>query len=178
MNDDLALVDALLKGNEEAMQEVYSRYSKDVWVFLRHYVNDPRLCEEIRDDVFVDVWRSASKYRAQGSLKSWIFGIARHRALDAMAQGRELAPLAPDLAVPDGSDPERAVLRLEEMQQFSKALQALEEDHRTVLLMAFVGDLSYADIGRAVGCPENTVKTRVFYARKKLRELLPGKHHE
>jgi RNA polymerase sigma-70 factor (ECF subfamily) len=177
MNADLPLVEAILRGEEGAMQEVYSRYANEVWAFLRHYLRDPGLCDEIRDDVFVDVWRSAANYRAQGSLKSWIFGIARHRALDALAGGGKSVPLKDELLIPHGSDPEQDALRLESMERLERALQALDEEHRAVLLMAFVGDLSYADIGQALSCPEGTVKTRVHYARKKLRELMPERSH-
>lgn len=176
MNADLSLVEAILRGEEGAMQTVYVLYANEVWAFLRHYLPDGGLCEEIRDDVFVDVWRSASKYRAQGSLKSWIFGIARHRALDAL-EGRKFVPLRDEFAIPHSDDPEKDLLRREAMEELEAALKALDEEHRAVLLMAFVGGLSYADIGQALGCPEGTVKTRVHYARKKLRELMPQRHH-
>jgi len=178
MNADLVLVEAILSGSEDAMQEVYSRHARDVWVFLRHYLNDGGICEEIRDEVFVEVWKNASKFRAQGTLKSWIFGIARHRAMDSLRHGRGNVPLDEQMAVPQGADPETDALRRESMERFNQALSSLDEDHRTVLLMAFVGNLSYADIGQAMGCPEGTIKTRVHYARKKLRELMPEKRHE
>ena len=177
MNPDLPLVEAILRGEEDAMETVYSRYAKEVWVFLRHYLNDPELCAEIRDDVFVEVWRGASTYRAQGSLKSWIFGIARHRALDSTAGGEKTVPLRDEIPAPRESDPEGNALRVEAMERLERALRTLDEEHRSVLLMAFVGGLSYADIGQALGCPENTVKTRVHYARKRLRELMPERRH-
>jgi RNA polymerase sigma-70 factor (ECF subfamily) len=175
MSRDLELIDEVLKGHEEAMKEIYATYAHDVWCFLRHYVKDVRACEEVRDDVFVEVWRSASKYRAQGSLKSWILGIARHRALDVLARRKEEVPLDPSL--PHGDNPEKNVLQKESMEDLHLALGRLEEDHRAVLLMAFIGGLSYADIGQAMGCVEGTVKTRVFYARKRLKELLSEKRH-
>jgi RNA polymerase sigma factor (sigma-70 family) len=174
---DLPLVEAILRGEEDAMREVYTRYAREVWVFLRHHLGDPDLCAEIRDDVFTEAWRSASKFRGEGSLKSWIFGIARHRALDVMGRGRAWVPLEDAAEAAPAGDPERQALRREAVEEFNRALRALDEDHRSVLLMAFVGGLSYAEIGRALGCPEGTIKTRVFYARRKLRELMPEQGH-
>jgi RNA polymerase sigma-70 factor (ECF subfamily) len=169
---DLHLVEAILQGRQEALEELYSRHARGLWVYLRHYIRDPQTCAELRDEVFVEVWVNASKYRARGSLKSWIYGIARHKAFDHVAQARSRAAVALDENLPDGSDPETLALQDERFRKFQAALGLLDDDHRSVLLLAFVGDLSYADIAQALDCPVNTVKTRIFYARRKLQEIL------
>ena len=169
---DLHLIEGILQGRQDALEELYRLHARGLWVFLRHYISDPQACAELRDEVFVEVWVNASKFRAKGSLKSWIYGIARHKAFDHLARERSRAAVALDENLPAGSDPETLALRDERFRKFQAALGLLDDDHRSVLLLAFVGDLSYSDIAHALDCPVNTVKTRVFYARKKLQEIL------
>jgi RNA polymerase sigma-70 factor (ECF subfamily) len=125
------------------------------------------------------VWRKASTFDPQGQVSTWILGIAYRICLKAQANtlSGEHLPLdeAEDL-IPGTDDRTLAALELDDW--VGHLFEQLPLEQRAVLELTYHQDLKYSEIAEILGCPENTVKTRVFHARKKIRALMPDAHGE
>ncbi len=132
------------------------------------------MVEEVINDVMMVVWNDAARFHHRSKPSTWIFGIAYNKGRKAYARlirlDSEASPSAPERA--QGDNPEHALSRKEIMQALTQALQALSPEHRSVIELAFIEGFSYREIAEIVECPVNTVKTRMFHARKRLEQHL------
>jgi RNA polymerase sigma-70 factor (ECF subfamily) len=126
--------------------------------------------EEVVDDVMLVVWKDARKFRGGSAVSSWIFGIAYRKVLTAMrAELRYQVPL--DRSV-DTDTVSGTVMQHGEW--IRAALSQLSPDHRQVVALTYFSGFSYQEIAAIADCPVNTVKTRMFHARRRLKVLLPA----
>ena len=176
---DEALLARVARGDNAAHRLIFDRYHARVTAFLRRRVADAGLREEVVSDVFFEVWRSASAWRGESSVASWIFGIAHFKALSArrgLSQGKRAAvvPVADEWIerAPDGERSEDSLAARDEVRSLLRALQALPAGQRDVLKLAFLEDRSYQEVASALGISEANVKTRVNRARARLRALM------
>jgi RNA polymerase sigma-70 factor (ECF subfamily) len=177
---DLDLLKACAPDNQQAFEALYQRYEKRVFHFLMTVVNDATLAEEILVEVMLAVWKGLTTFQGQSKVSTWIFGIAHHKAVDALrkvtSQQRGGIPLDDIVESPDQKDgpfEETNKNRLAEMT--NQAMMALSADHREILHMAFYEGHSYPEISELLDIPLNTVKTRVYYAKQQLKKTL--QHH-
>ena len=175
---DEALLARVTRGDSAGHRLLFDRYHARVTAFLRRRLSDAGLCDEVVSDVFFEVWRSASAWRGEASVASWIFGIAHFKALSArrgLSQGKRAAvvPVA-DEWIERASDErtEDALAARDEVRSLLRALQALPAGQRDVLKLAFLEDHSYQEVASALGISEANVKTRVNRARARLRALM------
>jgi RNA polymerase sigma-70 factor (ECF subfamily) len=122
------------------------------------------------------VWKGAAGFDGRSQPSTWIFGIAYHKALKALARRSAQAtePADREAAEPvDAEEPESLLARRELATVLGQALRALPVEQRTVVELTYYYGLPYQEIAAIMGCPVNTVKTRMFHARRRLRELLP-----
>ncbi len=136
----------------------------------------PELIEEVFDDVMWVVWERAASFDGRGRVSTWLLGIAHRKALKALEKTRRHDRTAGDLAQLDqrveGSrvhDEERALVGRAELRALARAIDALTPEQRAVVELTFFEGRSYAEIAEVVGCPVNTVKTRMFHARRQLQ---------
>jgi RNA polymerase sigma-70 factor (ECF subfamily) len=171
------------QGDRQALTDLYGRHGQPLFQYLQHLTDDRHLAEELLQDTLVAAWKNAGSYRAEGSARAWLFGIARRRAYKRL---RHLEPPRADLAelenvpAPD-LEPETALLAGITRDEIVGALLQLLPIHREVLLLTFVHDLSYAETAGILGVPLGTVKSRLSHARRSMRTLLgsePGRQHE
>jgi RNA polymerase sigma-70 factor (ECF subfamily) len=160
-------------GDRAAFERLFRAYEHRLYRFLLGLVRDPQTAEELTGDTMLDVWKGASRFRGQSKVSTWIFGIAHHKAIDALRRRVpdhiELGELA---GVEDASPgPEAAALADSFRRGLTDALGELTPEHRAVLELTFTNGCSQAEIAAIVGCPVNTVKTRVFYAKQQLRRI-------
>ena len=167
---DQRLVLALDTGNaEQAARELYRGYGGELYGFALRRLDDRQLAEEVVQDVFTSVWRRARDYDAErGTLRAWLYGIARNAIIDAERRRRRrprtLADEPPEAA--SAEDPiERALLRW----QMQLALERLTPDHREALRLTHVEGLKLREVAEVLGLPLGTVKSRVYYALQALR---------
>ena len=167
MPTDQELLDKIIDGDESALAELYRRYYRRLARFLLRVTRDTGLVAEVINDVFLVVWQKATDFRGDASVSSWILGIAYRRALKASKKTRTWEPLGSaspsDLA---GEDPQNHRLELD------SSLAQLSAEHRAVVELAYFFGYSYREIGEILECPENTVKTRMFHARRALGSIL------
>ena len=147
---------------------------------MRDLVRDDGLAEELTSDVMVEVWRSAGKFGGRSRVRTWMFGIAHHKAIDALRKRRATVVPLDDLLEPGRptrEGPEAAALRADDRRQLETALASLSPEHRAVLELTFVEGFSQKEIAEIVDCPVATVKTRAFYAKQRLRDALATAEH-
>ncbi|MBV9127289.1 MAG: sigma-70 family RNA polymerase sigma factor, partial [Verrucomicrobia bacterium] len=123
---------------------------------------------------FLDVWRQAGKFEARSAVSTWLLAIARYKALSALrrrpdeALDEEVAAAIEDT----GDNPEVALEKKDKGEILRKCLTALSPEHREIIDLVYYHEKSVEEVAEIVGIPQNTVKTRMFYARKRLSELL------
>ena len=142
-------------------------------------ISDPQKAEEVTNDVMLEVWKNAGRFEARSKVSTWLLGIARHRALNAVRRKQiattdiDDAPAVIDDTQPDGEQvQEQAEAQSALREGLRQALGQLSPEHRDVVELTFFHGCSYAEIAEIAGCPENTVKTRMFHAKKQLRRIL------
>jgi RNA polymerase sigma-70 factor (ECF subfamily) len=174
--EDAHLLEAVAGGDRQAFERLYHLYFPRLTRFLNRATRNLQLIEEIVNDTMLVVWRKAPTWDASCKVSTWIFAIAWRRALKALHGADEPVEAAPDLlelieANPD-SQPEARFALLRQHQAVDAALGALPLEQRTVVQLTYFHDMGYADIADVMGCPQNTVKTRMFHARRRLASLL------
>jgi len=171
----LRLIALIGEGDGEAFQELYRKYQSRLGRFLSHLVRHPHLVEEVLDDTMMVVWERGGSFKGESKLSTWIFAIAYRKAMrallrydepleDAAAENRESGEASPEEDY--GSSKTHALLR--------RAMEELSPDHRAVVDLTYFHELGYREIAEILGCPVDTVKTRMFYARRHLRRCLDG----
>jgi len=171
---DEVLIARIAKGDRLAMEELYGRYRVPVYRFVLRMVRNPTTAEDLDSDVFLDVWRQAGTFEGRSAVSTWIFSIARFKALNAL-QRRPMEELDDERAgaiADQADDPEIALAKKDKAAVLRACLLKLSAEHREIVNLVYYQHKSVEDVAGIVGIPEATVKTRMFYARKKLSELL------
>jgi RNA polymerase sigma-70 factor, ECF subfamily len=171
---DDTLIARIAQCDRLAMQVLYGRHHVRVFRFGLRLVRDEQVAEDLVSDVFLDVWRHAGKFEGRSAVSTWLLAITRFKALSALRRRKdvELENEAAN-AIEDPSDgPELAVQKKNAGAVLRKCLTALSPEHREIVDLVYYHEKSVEEVAEIVRIPENTVKTRLFYARKKLAELL------
>jgi RNA polymerase sigma-70 factor (ECF subfamily) len=167
---DRALIGAIACGDTAAFEEIHSRYSGRIRAFALKRTRRRDLAEELTCETLTTVWLSAARFRHASNVSTWIFGIARILSLKALRRLGSAATTATDSHVEELHDPWP---NDELCEWLDVALALLPEQQRTALELCYRHGHSCQQIADSVGCPLNTVKTRMFHGRRKLRQLLP-----
>lgn len=170
---ELALLDGVRRGRRAEFDALYRLYHPRLWRFLVHLMRHPEAIEEVLNDTMMVVWQRAEGFDGRSKLSTWIFGIAYRKALKALSR-QDLPVDGGDVDEPmdAGPGPERQLGLAQLRGRLRRALAELSPEHRAVVELCYFHDMAYAEIAEVVGCPAETVKTRVFYARRRLRLLL------
>jgi RNA polymerase sigma-70 factor, ECF subfamily len=171
---DEALIARIAGGDRDAMRALYLRHHVRVHRFAMRLVRNSAVAEDIISDVFLDVWRRAGSFEGRSAVSTWLLAIARFKALSVLRRKPEEKLNEKDAAaVPDPlDDPELAVQKKDTGEVLRECLTALSREHREVIDLVYYHEKSVEEVAHIIGIPEATVKTRMFYARKKLSRLL------
>ena len=171
--DEEDLIYRIAARDLRAFETLYRRYHPRLKRFLERVTRRPQLVDEIVNDTMLVVWRRASSYNLRSALSTWIFGIALKCALKALRSLDAPVEFDPD-KYPElhGVAPEGELQRHETRECIEHALGTLSSDHRAVLELCYFEGRSCAEIAGIMKCPVNTVKTRMYYARRQLRILM------
>ncbi|HJT21140.1 MAG TPA: sigma-70 family RNA polymerase sigma factor [Nitrospira sp.] len=175
-DSEARLLTAAASGELTAFESLYRLYETRVYRYVLTLVDDQTTAEDVTGETMIAVWRGAGGYTRRSRVSTWIFGIARHKALDALRRlGRRHRDVdletAADIPSPHET-PLDDVHRKQVERAMQSALAALSPDHREVLRLVFYEELPYDEIGSLLSIPANTVKTRVFYAKQQLKRHL------
>ncbi len=171
---DEMLLDSITDGDRSAMHVLYARHHVRVYRFILRMVRDATTAEDLTSQVFLDVWRTASQFQRRSQVSTWLLSIARFKALTALRQRRhedieqeDVFEIADDAETPEASldrSTTNAILRA--------CVAKLSPAHREIINLVYYHEKSVEEVGQIVGIPQSTVKTRMFYARKQLADLL------
>ena len=166
---ELALLERVRRRSRSAFTELYRLYHPRLHGYLRRVLSNAAIAEEVLDDVMFVVWKDARKFRGDAAVSSWIFGIAYRKAMTAARkEGRYQA------LIDRGADTDTIAGKPSPDDELIRAgLAQLSADHRQVVELTYYCGFSYQEIAQIAQCPVNTVKTRMFHARRRLKYLLP-----
>jgi RNA polymerase sigma-70 factor, ECF subfamily len=173
-SSDEVLIGRIANGDRLAMQVLYARHHVRVFRFVVRFVRDEATAEDLISEVFLDVWRQAGRFEGRSAVSTWMLAIARFKALSALRRrpdeelDEETAGAIEDLS----DDPGTALEKKDKSAMIRKCLTGLSAEHREIIDLVYYHEKSVKEVADIVGIPENTVKTRMFYARKRLAELL------
>jgi RNA polymerase sigma-70 factor, ECF subfamily len=172
-SDDI-LIARIAQGDRLAMQVLYGRHHVRVFRFGLRLVRDEQTAEDLISEVFLDVWRQAGKFEGRSAVSTWLLAITRFKALSVLRRRKdaELDDEAAGAIEDTSDDPEVTVQKKDTSDALRKCLGHLSADHREIVDLVYYHEKSVEEVAGIIGIPENTVKTRLFYARKKLAELL------
>ena len=160
--------------DQTALRALYARYQTRVFRFLVRLVRQDAIAEELTNEVFLEVWRHAASFEGKASVSTWLLSIAHHRAVSALRRRREESwdeETAAGIRDTD-DDPEVVAQKADKGALLRRAMEQLSPEHREIIDLVYYHEMSICEVSEVLGIPENTVKTRMFYARKRLSETL------
>jgi RNA polymerase sigma factor (sigma-70 family) len=168
------LIARIASGDREALTALYHRERQPLFSYLLHLTGDVGIAEEVLQDTFVAVWKSAGSFAGRSSARTWLIGIARRQAHNTLR--RHALPRA-DIAAAEHlssplPEPEERTITAATRAEVIAAMTHLSPDHREALVLAFAHDLSYQEMAHVLGIPVGTVKSRLNGAKRELKELL------
>ena len=171
---DESLIARIATGDKLAMRALFARHQVRVYRFVLRLVRDPQLAEDLVSEVFVDVWRKVGRFEHRSAASTWLLAIARHKALSESRKRKESQlDEAAAAAIPDErDDPEAEVSKTEQATILRGSLERLSVDHREIIDLTYYQGAGIKAAAEILGIPPNTVKTRMFHARRQLASLL------
>lgn len=154
--------------DKQALAELYDRYRHPLGGFLRRKLYETKLVDEVYNDVMMTIWKKADGFRGDSKVSTWIFGIAYRTCLSHSR--RETKHTSGAVSYELEKVPTKTESDL--VGQLKAAITKLSDDHKTVVEMAYYYGHSIAEISVMIDCPVNTVKTRLFHARKNLKDII------
>jgi RNA polymerase sigma-70 factor (ECF subfamily) len=177
-NDEvLRLLGRIGQGDEAAFRELYRAFSRRLYAYVIRKLGNEAQAEEIVADTLYEVWKAPARFRGESLFSTWLIGIARNKVLMAFrsrkpdAVHEDLQEIAEVIASEDAGAFELLAQR-QRREGVQHCMERLSDDHRECIHLVFYEGMSLAEVAQVQSCPENTVKTRLFHARQKLRNCL------
>ena len=173
-SDDRQLIARIADCDQAALRLLVGRHQLRVYRFLLHIVRNEAVAEELTNEVFMEVWRNARRFEGNSTPQTWVLSIAHNRAVSSLRKRREESwdEERAQAIADEGDSPEIAAQKHDKSAIMRRCMEVLSAEHREIIDLVYYHELSIAEVAAVVGIPENTVKTRMFYARKRLSEIL------
>jgi RNA polymerase sigma factor (sigma-70 family) len=176
--EDRRLVACVCAHDAAAFEALYRRYHPRLARFLHRMLRPEHLIEEVLDDTLHVVWNQADRFNGNSKVSTWIFAIAYRKALKALSRHDDPLPdaLEDDQPLADAAERPEARMSLSQARAaIDLALRTLSADQRAAVELTYFHGFSYPEIAQIVDCPADTVKTRMFHARKRLKSAFGGR---
>jgi RNA polymerase sigma-70 factor (ECF subfamily) len=162
--------------DDAAFAELLERYQPRLRYYLRKMLAGTDCADDVHQDVWFDVFRSVARLANPGAFRAWLYRIARDRAVRVLRRRRSYRPLDEvEVAVNGTADSE---FTAEDVARVHAALDELAPEHREVVVLRYVEEMSYEEIAEVAGCPVGTVRSRLYYAKRALRGALERTGHD
>ncbi|MEL6729258.1 MAG: RNA polymerase sigma factor [Pseudomonadota bacterium] len=172
-NSDDALIRRIERGDKAAMRVLYERHSNGLTAFARNRLKDPFEAADVVQETFLEVWTKASTFEARASVRSWMFSIARNKAVDRIRKSAKVIASEPDeTIVDDGPAVETIVSNAQDAERVQHCLSELSDAQRAAVTLSFFEEMTYREIAETESVSESTVKSRIHYAKKLLMHCL------
>lgn len=173
LHDEAALIARVAARDQAAFETLYRAYYPKLWHFLLRLMRRPALVEDVLDETMLVVWRKARTYNHASRLSTWIFAIAYRQSLKALRRHGELLDHEDaDRLHSPAQGPDGELQRQQVSARLQAAIAALSADHRAVIELTYYQGYGCREVAAIMRCPVDTVKTRMFYARRRLKSLL------
>jgi RNA polymerase sigma-70 factor, ECF subfamily len=173
-SSDVILVNRIAAGDKLAMQALFARHRTPLYRWLLRFVDNETLAEDLLSEVFLDVWRQAGRFEGRSLVSTWLLSIARFKALSARRRrtDADLDEKIQTTVADPANDPEAVFQEKNRAELLRQALTRVSREHRQIIDLVYYHEKSIEECAQILGIPAATVKTRMFYARKKLAELV------
>ena len=173
-SSDEMLIVRIAGGDRLAMQTLFARHRTAIYRWLLRLVGNEATAEDLLSEVFLDVWRQADRFQARSSVSTWLMAIARFKALSArrVRKDAELDETIEATVADPADDPEVMLEKKSRDALVRKAVTTLSPEHREIIDLVYYHEKSVDECAQILGVPSGTVKTRMFYARRKLAEMV------
>lgn len=171
---DVVLLQRIAGGDRIAFTELYRRLQRPLFGYLMKLVRDREMVEDVLNETLLEVWRQAARFEGRASVNTWVFSIAHHRAVSRLRRKRETALDEESAAAIEDQapKPDQRAVDSDMSRLLATLMEQLSFEHREILHLAYYQEFSVQEIADALDLPANTVKTRMFYARQRLKVLL------
>ncbi|MFL6721103.1 MAG: RNA polymerase sigma factor [Sphingomonas sp.] len=174
-HNDRELIARVSEKDMHAFETLYRMYQPRLARFLSNILQRPPLVEEVLDDTMMVVWQTADRFQGASKPSTWIFAIAYRKALKAKAKWPDPLPDDDrDSQLSSEPEPDEQLQHQRLRDALREAMGHLSPEHRAVVDLTYFHGLGYRDIAAIVDCPVDTVKTRMFHARRRLKQVLAG----
>jgi len=177
-SDEAVLLRRVAVGDREAFETLYRGYFPRLTRFLERVMRRPHAVEEVLNDTMLVVWRKAATFNAQSKVSTWIFSIAYRKALKAVKRFDD--PVESDDQVFESTmpGPEGVLMQKQRGALLLKQIGRMSAEHRAVIELTYYHGCAYKEIAQIMECPVDTVKTRMFHARRRLRQFLSDRKED
>ena len=174
VTSDETLIERIAGGDQLAMRTLFARHRVALYRWLVRLVRDETVAEDLLSEVFLAMWWQADRFEGRSSVSTWLMSIARFKALSARRRRTEaeLDEKIETTVADPANDPEAALQVKNRGELVREALTHLSPEHREIIDLVYYHEKSVEEVADIVGVAEGTIKTRMFYARKKLAELI------
>ncbi|HEY7004908.1 MAG TPA: sigma-70 family RNA polymerase sigma factor [Sphingomicrobium sp.] len=173
--DELELLERVKARDMDAFERLYRIYQPRLARFVTNLVNRPQIVEEVLDDTMMVVWQTAGSFRGTSKLSTWVFAIAYRKAIKARSRWPDpVEDEDRDTQVSNDPGPDADLERSRVRSALVDAMSGLSAEQRAVVDLTYFHDLGYREIAEILNCPVDTVKTRMFHARRRLKQALSG----
>lgn len=170
-NQEAELLGKVARKDTRAFEALYELTSQSIFFYLCRLLQNRETAEDVHVEVFTQVWKNAGSFQGKSRVRTWMFGIARNLAFNEMRREkiRETQELNETFS---DEKTQRVYAEFAQQQHLQKAMSAVSVKHREILDLVFYHGLSYQEVSDLLDIPENTVKTRVYYAKAAIKEIL------
>lgn len=173
--EEVRLLERVARGELRAFEILYRGYHPRLTRFLAGMLRKPELVEEVVNDTLMAVWRKPDAFQGASKVSTWIFAIAYRKGVKARRRADEpLEDKAAELRESGEESAEQQLKRVQTREALLRAMSGLSADHRTVVDLTYFHEFGYREIAEIMACPVDTVKTRMFHARRALKAALAG----
>lgn len=169
------LISRIRSRDRRAFQELYESYRPRLTRFLINMIKRPALVEEVVNETMMAVWEGLHSFKGESQLSTWVFSIAYRKGIRAIARNDD--PVDDDICAGQSSreaNPEQRAAAGQRQIALRDAIDGLSADHRAVIDLTYFHEMGYREIAVIMDCPVDTVKTRMFHARRHLKKSLSG----
>jgi RNA polymerase sigma-70 factor (ECF subfamily) len=175
MRSEAELVARIRARDLKAFEQLYRAYHPRLTRFLTNLIHRPPMVEEVFNDTMMVVWDRLDSFNGASKLSTWIFAISYRKAMKALQRSDDPVEDKDGEARPSldaGPEDHAGQRRIQEV--LLQCMDELSADHRAVVDLTYFHEMGYREIADVMGCPIDTVKTRMFHARRHLKKMLPG----
>lgn len=175
---EAALLQRIAGGDHAAFETLYRGYFPRLTRFLQRVMRRPHAVEEVLNDAMLVVWHKAGTFNGQSKVSTWIFAIAYHKALKAIKRFDEPQEMDEEAFDETQPGPETQMMQRQRCAVLLQQLGRMSAEHRAVIELTYYHGCAYREIAQIMNCPVDTVKTRMFHARRRLRQFLSDRKED